>query len=117
MPHPAERVTMTKQELIERVYRSVRSKNGVPDELTKKNVQQLVDTLFEELSDYFVKAKLTRSESPKLTIPAFGTFTKRRRAERPGRNPQTGATITIPATVTVAFTPGLDLKESLNRSK
>jgi nucleoid DNA-binding protein len=108
---------MTKQELIERVYRNVRAKNGIPDELTKKNVQQLVDTVFEELTDFFVKARLGRNESPKLTIPAFGTFTKRKKAERPGRNPQTGATITIPATVTVAFTPGQDLKGLLNRSK
>ncbi len=108
---------MTKQELIERVYRNVRGKNSVPADLTKKNVQQLVDTVFEELSDYFIKAKLTRNDSPKLTIPAFGTFTKRKRAERPGRNPQTGAAITIPATVTVAFTPGQDLKVLLNRSK
>ncbi len=108
---------MTKQDLIERVYRNVRAKNGIPTDLTKRSVQQLVDTLFEELSDYFVKAKLTKSDIPKLTIPAFGTFTKRRRAERPGRNPQTGETIRIPATVTVAFTPGQDLKLSLNRSK
>ncbi len=108
---------MTKQELIERVYRNVRAKNGIPDELTKKNVQQLVDTVFEELTDFFVKARLGRNESPKLTIPAFGTFTKRRKAERPGRNPQTGAAITIPATVTVAFTPGQDLKGLLNRPK
>jgi DNA-binding protein HU-beta len=108
---------MTKQELIERVYRTLRGQGGVPADLTKKAVHQLVDTVFSELSDYFVKAKITRNDSPKFTYPAFGTFTKRKKAERPGRNPQTGATITIPATYTVGFAPAQDLKQLLNKGK
>ena len=55
--------------------------------------------------------------SPKFTYPSFGTFTKRKRPERPGRNPQTGQAITIPATYTVAFSPGQDLKNALNKGK
>jgi len=110
---------MTKQELIERVYRNQRGADDGADggSLSKKAVQGLIETVFEELADYFVKAKLTRSEVPKFTYPSFGTFTKRKRAERSGRNPQTGQAITIPATYTVAFSPGQDLKAALNKIK
>jgi nucleoid DNA-binding protein len=106
---------MTKQELIERVYKNPRAQDGVS--LSKKTVQSLVETVFDELADYFVRSKLSKSEVPKFTYPAFGTFTKRKRPERPGRNPQTGQAITIPATYTVAFSPGQDLKNALNKGK
>jgi DNA-binding protein HU-beta len=102
---------MTKQELIERIYRS----KSLPDEVTKKTVAQIVDAAFAELGDYFVRSKVTKSTSPRFTYPGFGTFTKRKRGERNGRNPQTGARITIPSSVTVAFAPGVDLKELLNK--
>jgi len=104
---------MTKAELIERIYRT----KGLPPDLTKKTVALIVDAAFSEIGDYFVKSKVTRSSLPKFTYPAFGTFTKRRRGERKGRNPQTGERITIPASITVAFAPGLDLKALLNRNK
>jgi nucleoid DNA-binding protein len=102
---------MTKQELIERIYRT----KGLSPDVTKKTVAQIVDAAFAEISDYFVKSKVTRATKPKFTYPGFGTFTKRKRAERPGRNPQTGERITIPAAVTLAFSPGQDLKALLNR--
>jgi nucleoid DNA-binding protein len=102
---------MTKQELIERIYRT----KGLPHDLTKKTVTQVVDALFGEIGDYFVKSKVTRSAAPKLTYPGFGTFTKRKRGARSGRNPQTGEQITIPASVTLAFAPGQDLRGLLNR--
>jgi DNA-binding protein HU-beta len=103
---------MTKAELIERIYRM----KGLPPDVTKKAVAQIVDAAFAEIGDYFVKAKVTRSSAPKFTYPGFGTFTKRRRGERAGRNPQTGERITIPSSITVAFTPGIDLKALLNRN-
>ena len=102
---------MTKQELIERIYRS----KGLPPDITKKTVVQIVDAVFGEMGDYFVKSKVTRSIVPKFTYPGFGTFTKRKRGERPGRNPQTGEVITIPSSYTLAFAPGQDLKSLLNK--
>ncbi len=102
---------MTKQELIDRIYR----RKGLPADLTKKTVSQVVDAVFQELSDYFVKTKVTRTTTPRFTYPGFGTFTKRRRQQRNGRNPRTGELITIPPTTTLAFSPGQDLKELLNR--
>jgi len=104
---------MTKQELIEKVA----STNGLPAELTKKTVATLVDAVLAELGDYFVKAKVTRRATPRFTYPGFGTFTKKRKNGRAGRNPQTGAPIVIPPSIiTVAFQPGQELKAFLNRA-
>jgi DNA-binding protein HU-beta len=101
---------MTKQELIEKVACTP----GLPPELTKKVVAHLVDAVFAELGDYFVKARVTRRQTPRFTYPGFGTFTKKRRSGRAGRNPQTGAAIVIPPSTTVAFAPGQELRAALN---
>ena len=101
---------MTKQQLIERVYR----KRGVTAGLTKKAVADVIDGVFSELGDYFVKSKVGRSSSVRFTYPGFGTFAKRRREGRMGRHPSTGKPIEIPATTTVAFAVGSELKALLN---
>ena len=74
---------MTKAELIERVY----AKKELPRDLTKKTVSQIVDFVFTEMGDYFIRAKATRATAAKLTYPGFGTFSKRRRPERVVKNP------------------------------
>lgn len=48
-----------------------------------------------------------------VTLIGFGTFTVRNREARSGRNPQTGATIQIPASKTVGFKPGKSLKDQI----
>ncbi|MDX1635567.1 MAG: HU family DNA-binding protein [Marinobacter sp.] len=48
-----------------------------------------------------------------VSLIGFGTFTVRQREARSGRNPQTGATIQIPASRTVGFKPGKALKEAV----
>lgn len=39
----------------------------------------------------------------KVTLRGFGTFQKKTRAARTGRNPQTGLPVEIPATTTMTF--------------
>ena len=101
---------MTKQELIERVYR----KRGLVSGVTKKAVADIVDGVFAELGDYFVKSRATRASTPRFTYPGFGTFAKRRRGGRIGRHPKTGKPIEIPAQTTVSFAVGSELKSLLN---
>ncbi|MEI7823708.1 MAG: HU family DNA-binding protein [Chlorobiaceae bacterium] len=48
-----------------------------------------------------------------VSLTGFGTFTVVDRAEREGRNPMTGATITIAAKKVVKFKPGKILKEEV----
>jgi nucleoid DNA-binding protein len=103
---------MTKAELIERVH----AKKNLPRDLTKKTVGQIVDAVFLEMGDYFIRTKVTRNAIAKLTYPGFGTFSKRRRGERMVRNPQTGDPITIPPQSTITFSPGQELRGLLNRS-
>jgi nucleoid DNA-binding protein len=102
---------MTKQDLIDRVFRT----RGLPPQVTKKAVGAVVDAVFTQMSDYFVRAKVTRRETPRFTYPGFGTFTKKRRNGRTVKNPRSGAPIEIPSRVTVAFSPGQDLRGALNK--
>ncbi len=49
----------------------------------------------------------------KVTLVGFGTFSVSERKERKGRNPQTGAEITIPAKKSPKFVPGKIFKEAV----
>ena len=103
---------MTKAELIERVY----AQKHLPRDLTKKAVGQIVDAVFTEVGDYFIRTRVTRRTATKLTYPGFGTFSKRIRNERTVKNPRTGAPITIPCQSTITFSPGTELRSLLNRN-
>lgn len=102
---------MTKADLIARVH----AKKSLPRDLTKKTVAQIVDFVFTEMGDYFIRTKVTKASPAKLTYPGFGTFLKRRRPERVVKNPQDGTPITIPPQYTVTFSPGSELKALMNR--
>ena len=49
-----------------------------------------------------------------VRIAGFGTFGISERGERQGRNPQTGAPITIAASKVAKFTAGKSVKDALN---
>jgi DNA-binding protein HU-beta len=49
-----------------------------------------------------------------ISLPGFGKFKVKHSPERSGRNPATGATMTIAAAKKLAFTPAKALKDSLN---
>ena len=50
-----------------------------------------------------------------VALIGFGTFAVKERAERTGRNPQTGQEITIAAAKVPSFKPGKGLKDAVNR--
>lgn len=54
---------------------------------------------------------VTRGES--VTLVNFGTFKLASRAERNGKNPRTGASLTIPAATVPRFTPGAGFKAAV----
>lgn len=74
--------------------------------LTKKDVSEAVDAVFEAIQEDLAKGE-------KVQLIGFGTFEVRDRAARKGRNPQTGAEIEIPATVVPAFKAGKMLKQAV----
>lgn len=62
--------------------------------------------MFETISNALAKEE-------KIQLVGFGTFEIRERAERTGRNPQTGEEMIIPASKVPAFNPGKELKEAV----
>jgi DNA-binding protein HU-beta len=74
--------------------------------MPKTRVALCYDTLFELMTEAL-------AEGDKVSVPSFGTFLISERQERTGRNPSTGAAITIPASKTVRFKPSQGLKSQL----
>ncbi len=66
------------------------------------------------LDSMMSNVKKTLKEGNKLVLVGFGSFDVKDRPARDGRNPQTGATIRIPARKVVSFKPGSELKNSVN---
>lgn len=91
-------MSVTKKELIELV-----AKKG---NLTNKASKEAIKVFLNAIRD-----ALKRDE--KVVITGFGTFSLRSRKARKGRNPKTGATITIPARKAPGFTPGKSLKKAV----
>lgn len=54
------------------------------------------------------------SSGEETRLPGFGVFKVKERAARTARNPQTGASIDIPASRALSFQPGKAVKEALN---
>ncbi|MDP3839995.1 MAG: HU family DNA-binding protein [Methylococcales bacterium] len=91
----------------------------------KMNKSQLIDAMAEssELSkvdagkalDAFLSAVTTAlNAGDSVALVGFGTFSVKERAERKGRNPQTGDEITIKAAKIPAFKAGKSLKDAVN---
>ncbi|MCI7789559.1 MAG: HU family DNA-binding protein [Lachnospiraceae bacterium] len=90
---------MNKTELID----AMASKTG----LTKKNAEAALNAFVETVSEQLAKGD-------KISLVGFGTFEVAERAEREGRNPQTGETMKIAASKAPKFKAGKALKDSVN---
>ena len=90
---------MTKAEIAERITTRTR--------LTKKESTEILEAVFS-----IMKCTLESGES--LKISGFGTFEVKQKADRRGRNPQTGEEIAITARRVLAFKPSAMLKQGIN---
>ncbi|MEA5444569.1 HU family DNA-binding protein [Gammaproteobacteria bacterium AB-CW1] len=90
---------MNKQELIEAVAASA--------DLSKADATRAVDSVIDNVTQ-------TLKKGDQVTLVGFGTFSVKERAARTGRNPQTGATIQIPASKVPGFKAGKALKDAVN---
>ena len=90
---------MTKADLVEEVSKVT--------ELTRKDSEVIVDTLFESV----IKALKT---GDKLEVRGFGSFRVRQRNARVGRNPKTGEKVEVPAKRVPYFKPSKELKDLIN---
>ena len=78
-------------------------KDGVSKKDAEASLKAFTDVVAEELK-----------KGEKIQLVGFGTFEVSERAARTGRNPQTGAEMTIAASKAPKFKAGKALKDSLN---
>ncbi|MCP4573036.1 MAG: HU family DNA-binding protein [bacterium] len=96
------------------------NKTELTDTLAKKTgmskaaAKRAVDALFSTAPREGIIASAV-SKGDKVRITGFGTFEQRNRKKRMGRNPQTGASITIPAAKYPAFVAGKSLKDRMQK--
>jgi DNA-binding protein HU-beta len=90
---------MSKAELVEKIADKAK--------LTKVDAERALNAFIN-----VVTASL--KEGDDVTLVGFGTFSVGERAERSGRNPQTGEAITIAAKNVVKFKPGKALRDGIS---
>lgn len=90
---------MSKTELVA----AIAEKTGLTKKDSEAAVNAFVETVIEQLKN-----------GEKVQLIGFGTFEVSERAERVGRNPQTGTEMTIAASKVPKFKAGKALKELLN---
>ncbi len=90
---------MNKNEFIDRVADLA--------DLSKADAARAVDAVLDGITEALKKGDDVR-------IVGFGTFSAVKRKAREGRNPRTGETIQIKASIQPKFSPGKGLKDALN---
>jgi len=90
---------MNKSELIDAIAEA--------SELTKADAGRALDGFIGAVTGALGKGDA-------VALVGFGTFSVKERAERKGRNPQTGEEITIKAAKIPSFKAGKSLKDSVN---
>ena len=90
---------VTRVELYDAVYRKVG--------LSRSASSAMVELVLKEISD-----SVARGEIVKLS--SFGTFTHRKKGERIGRNPKTGAEVPISPRRVVVFKASAIMKQQIN---
>lgn len=90
---------MNKQELCEQISKQTK--------MPKAKIMSFLDSTIDTIGTSLKKGQAVR-------LVGFGTWKKVKRKARPGRNPQTGKKLTIPARNVVKFSAGQNLFEMLN---
>ncbi|BDV43151.1 integration host factor subunit alpha [Geotalea uraniireducens] len=90
---------MTKADIVEQIYEKVG--------FSKKESADLVERVFGLIKE-------TLEQGEKIKIAGFGNFVVKEKADRRGRNPQTGDEIIISARKILTFKPSQVLKSAIN---
>jgi DNA-binding protein HU-beta len=91
---------MNKEELIQEVAKKTKT--------SQKAVSDVLAYAIDSIEKSVAKGK-------KVTLVGFGTFDRRKRKARTGRNPQTGKSIQIPAKTVPVFTAGKKFKDLVGK--
>lgn len=90
---------MTKADLVEKVSASA----GI----SKAEAETVVNTVLNSIVDAL-------KQGEKIELRGFGSFRRRMRRSRLGRNPKTGTKVDVPGKAVSYFKPGKELRELLN---
>ncbi|MCB1743535.1 MAG: integration host factor subunit beta [Gammaproteobacteria bacterium] len=93
---------MTKSELIERIAQK-------QTQLAYRDVELAVKTVLEHMAERL-------AGGDRIEIRGFGSFSLHYRPGRVGRNPKTGAPVSLPAKYVPHFKPGKELRERVDRA-
>ena len=88
---------MTKSELIHRIAEK-------QSQIVERDVELAVKTMLDQMAECL-------AGGGRIEIRGFGSFTLRFRRARVGRNPRTGAAVSLPARYAPYFKPGMRLRE------
>ena len=97
---------MNKTELTEQLAKKTK--------MSKAAAKRAVEAIFSTAPREGIIASAV-AKGDRVQITGFGTFERRKRKKRTGRNPQTGETITISAAKYPAFVAGKSLKERVQK--
>ena len=93
---------MTKSELIERIAQK-------QTQLAYRDVELAVKTVLEHMAERL-------ANGDRIEIRGFGSFSLHYRPGRVGRNPKTGAPVSLPAKHVPHFKPGKELRERVDEA-
>ena len=93
---------MTKSELIERIAQK-------QTQLAYRDVELAVKTVLEHMAERL-------ANGDRIEIRGFGSFSLHYRPGRVGRNPKTGAPVSLPAKFVPHFKPGKELRERVDEA-
>ena len=78
-------------------------------ELKAEDVERAVDAFFEEIAE-------SLAAGGRVELRGFGAFSTRKREARKGRNPRSGASVSMPEKRVPYFKPGKEMRARLNVS-
>jgi len=90
---------MTKSQLIE----AVSTRIDVP----RKRAEDVVNAVFDAMKNALL-------DDERIEVRGFGSFTIREYKAKKGRNPRTGAQVSVDAKKSVHFKPGKELRERVD---
>lgn len=89
---------MNKEELVQEIAKKTKLSQRAVSDVLAETIQTIQKTV---------------SKGNKVTLVGFGSFQRRKRKARTGRNPQTGKAIQIPAKNVPVFSAGKKFKDQV----
>jgi len=75
--------------------------------LLQRDIERIVNTVFDEISNALAR-------NSRVELRGFGAFSVKQREARQGRNPRTGATVSVAEKFVPFFKTGKQLRDRLN---